>query len=833
MSLETLLEAAEFLESREQAKSTKFSPQNANGDQRRNHGPASVSDDTAAMLAKFAIEGRIRTKSGSGKDKSSDTSPDGSTSSIPDGNFLRAGTREVHNKLEKNRRAHLKECFDFLKKNVPSLEEKRTSNLGILRCSLRYIQNLKRKEREFEVELHKFVHQKIVLQEHLSNLKVDLQQMDIDVDINALAVSHDQDNDSNSTSTATERGTPPPSDYDENDDDEEEAEMLAMETNSPTPKTGRKRKHSYKKVSDSPQPVFALPLPSPIKIPPPPPSSILPSTTLAFIPPTQPRPSISMEPMYTASAASNALIRASLAAATTAAPVSVVSSAPPLTTPLKPSSVVTSDIQLPPKKAMVQNLNGLVKLQQKPQAPQFPAPTPLGQTLGMRPMVTPSSAVALNQPLGQVKKVPVIPITLSLSGPVPSQAMTMLSQLPAGFEVTGGKLVEVGARTRPPVSGFEMSGGKLVARPPVTQILHQTLTQRQALQKQTASNHSQVLSAPLTAAQLRCPPVSQPTFVTMSTTQAAQLGSNPFGSLVVKDGVITVAKPQMTSNLVLSQPTKLLSASSTAPVSAMTFPYYMASLQKITHPVLVTSLMAPAMGIQANTTSSSGTPLTLSSAPLTAIKSDIKIEPAKTQSVIPISYNNSLAVIPNHVNVSNVKPMSNLVTFSVASTPKTVMSINTTNTPSVPMRQVLTPNILPGQLAWPFLTIPRTPIMVSSSSLNHSQPTGTGATLTATSSSHATTPTFVSLANLNQLTQMVAPVTVMSPGMQMTPTAITQAQINGMFATPLLKHLQFPMLQSGQVLGQQVMKPVVVVTVPNVISSSLANNSIVPSSSRR
>ncbi|WAR01547.1 MNT-like protein [Mya arenaria] len=466
MSLETLLEAAEFLESREQAKSTKFSPQNANGDQRRNHGPASVSDDTAAMLAKFAIEGRIRTKSGSGKDKSSDTSPDGSTSSIPDGNFLR--------------RAHLKECFDFLKKNVPSLEEKRTSNLGILRCSLRYIQlnprscddnnvvlfqNLKRKEREFEVELHKFVHQKIVLQEHLSNLKVDLQQMDIDVDINALAIL-----------VLKERGTPPPSDYDENDDDEEEAEMLAMETNSPTPKTGRKRKHSYKKVSDSPQPVFALPLPSPIKIPPPPPSSILPSTTLAFIPPTQPRPSISMEPMYTASAASNALIRASLAAATTAAPVSVVSSAPPLTTPLKPSSVVTSDIQLPPKKAMVQNLNGLVKLQQKPQAPQFPAPTPLGQTLGMRPMVTPSSAVALNQPLGQVKKVP---------------AMTMLSQLPAGFEVTGGKLVEVGARTRPPVSGFEMSGGKLVARPPVTQILHQTLTQRQALQKQTASNHSQ------------------------------------------------------------------------------------------------------------------------------------------------------------------------------------------------------------------------------------------------------------------------------------------------------------------------------------------------------
>ncbi|TRZ02897.1 hypothetical protein DNTS_033263 [Danionella cerebrum] len=51
-----------------------------------------------------------------------------------------AGTREVHNKLEKNRRAHLKECFETLKRNVPNVDEKKTSNLSVLRSALRYIQ---------------------------------------------------------------------------------------------------------------------------------------------------------------------------------------------------------------------------------------------------------------------------------------------------------------------------------------------------------------------------------------------------------------------------------------------------------------------------------------------------------------------------------------------------------------------------------------------------------------------------------------------------------------------------------------------------------------------
>lgn len=39
-----------------------------------------------------------------------------------------------------SRRAHLKECFDVLKQEVPTLEDKKTSNLNILRSALKHIQ---------------------------------------------------------------------------------------------------------------------------------------------------------------------------------------------------------------------------------------------------------------------------------------------------------------------------------------------------------------------------------------------------------------------------------------------------------------------------------------------------------------------------------------------------------------------------------------------------------------------------------------------------------------------------------------------------------------------
>ncbi|XP_041972521.1 max-binding protein MNT-like isoform X2 [Aricia agestis] len=84
----------------------------------------------------------------------------------------RAGTREVHNKLEKNRRAHLKECFELLKRQLPATpDDKKTSNLAILGSAIRYIQVLRRKERECEHELERLAREKIAAQQRLATLK--------------------------------------------------------------------------------------------------------------------------------------------------------------------------------------------------------------------------------------------------------------------------------------------------------------------------------------------------------------------------------------------------------------------------------------------------------------------------------------------------------------------------------------------------------------------------------------------------------------------------------------------------------------------------------------
>nr|XP_032803121.1 max-binding protein MNT-like [Petromyzon marinus] len=94
--------------------------------------------------------------------------------SKPDDLKKRAGTREAHNKLEKHRRAQLKESFEALKRNVPNMGTKKTSNLDILRGSLKYIQVLKRKERECEHEVEWLAREKIGLQQRLAALRNEL-----------------------------------------------------------------------------------------------------------------------------------------------------------------------------------------------------------------------------------------------------------------------------------------------------------------------------------------------------------------------------------------------------------------------------------------------------------------------------------------------------------------------------------------------------------------------------------------------------------------------------------------------------------------------------------
>lgn len=101
------------------------------------------------------------------------------------------GTREVHNKLEKNRRAHLKECFEQLKKQLTlQPDEKKTSNLSILHAAIRHIQVLKRKEREYEHEMERLAKEKISSQNRILVLKRELSQWG-DVDFSRLAPDTD------------------------------------------------------------------------------------------------------------------------------------------------------------------------------------------------------------------------------------------------------------------------------------------------------------------------------------------------------------------------------------------------------------------------------------------------------------------------------------------------------------------------------------------------------------------------------------------------------------------------------------------------------------------
>ncbi|KAI5724540.1 hypothetical protein M8J77_003995 [Diaphorina citri] len=117
-----------------------------------------------------------------------------------------SGIREVHNKLEKNRRAHLKECFEILKRQVPPAqeekkssnlsilhsairyiqEEKKSSNLSILHSAIRYIQFLRRREREFEHEMERLAREKIHAQQRLALLKKELSARWEHIDFNTL-----------------------------------------------------------------------------------------------------------------------------------------------------------------------------------------------------------------------------------------------------------------------------------------------------------------------------------------------------------------------------------------------------------------------------------------------------------------------------------------------------------------------------------------------------------------------------------------------------------------------------------------------------------------------
>uniref|UniRef100_A0A3B3RUT2 Max-binding protein MNT n=1 Tax=Paramormyrops kingsleyae TaxID=1676925 RepID=A0A3B3RUT2_9TELE len=114
-------------------------------------------------------------------------------------------SRHPDGKRRPGGRAHLKECFETLKKNIPNVDEKKTSNLSVLRSALRYIQTLKRKEKEYEHEMERLAREKIATQQRLADLKNELGQwMDVMEVDRVLRQTVQPEDDQASTSTASE-----------------------------------------------------------------------------------------------------------------------------------------------------------------------------------------------------------------------------------------------------------------------------------------------------------------------------------------------------------------------------------------------------------------------------------------------------------------------------------------------------------------------------------------------------------------------------------------------------------------------------------------------------
>ncbi|XP_034722652.1 max-binding protein MNT isoform X2 [Etheostoma cragini] len=127
---------------------------------------------------------------------------------LQNGTISRGSPPDDGRHLDKKRpggRAHLKECFETLKKNIPNIDEKKTSNLSVLRSALRYIQTLKRKEKEYEHDMERLAREKIATQQRLAELKNDLSQwMDVIEIDRVLRQTVQPEEDQASTSTASE-----------------------------------------------------------------------------------------------------------------------------------------------------------------------------------------------------------------------------------------------------------------------------------------------------------------------------------------------------------------------------------------------------------------------------------------------------------------------------------------------------------------------------------------------------------------------------------------------------------------------------------------------------
>ena len=84
--------------------------------------------------------------------------------------------RELHKTLEKNRRAHLRHCFEELRKELPKSEYsyKKSSHINIIHSAIRYINSLKKTEWENEHEIERLARSKIRNQNHLAQIRQEM-----------------------------------------------------------------------------------------------------------------------------------------------------------------------------------------------------------------------------------------------------------------------------------------------------------------------------------------------------------------------------------------------------------------------------------------------------------------------------------------------------------------------------------------------------------------------------------------------------------------------------------------------------------------------------------
>ncbi|XP_072026768.1 max dimerization protein 1-like [Amphiura filiformis] len=84
---------------------------------------------------------------------------------------LHSNSRSTHNELEKNRRAHLRNCLEQLKEMVPlETESSRHTTLGLLTTAKAFIQSLEEKEEKFQSSKEQLAREQRFLRRRLEQL---------------------------------------------------------------------------------------------------------------------------------------------------------------------------------------------------------------------------------------------------------------------------------------------------------------------------------------------------------------------------------------------------------------------------------------------------------------------------------------------------------------------------------------------------------------------------------------------------------------------------------------------------------------------------------------